>query len=378
MNESAAIMVQPVAHKRGSTSIMENRSGIIAETEQFVFDLFKQQLPEGLVYHTFSHSKTVADTAAELAARTELGEDGIEVVTLAALLHDTGYTELYNGHEEISIRIAREYLERKRYSEERIELIAGCIRATKVPQAPKNILEEIVADADLASLGRKLFFKQSQLLRIEWERFLHKQYSDEEWNELSIDLLTRHTFHTKVAQQVFADQQHTNLRKLYKLRQSQSKTTEAEIPAVMEAPVAEVSAKATIDGTADINSLLLLITKRQLGEHLALNNRAILLSICAIAIVVVSFWMPIIALLWISCSLSLCFSILALFSQSRPAWIDRWDGESLDAQSAVFYESTALEGVLVRKRQYIIVSAVTLSMGILITAVLFFGFSGHY
>src|SRR5437879_3195121 len=125
---------------------MPEQTDIITKASDFVFDLFKARLPEHLVYHTYGHTQMVAETARKIGKGMRLGEEGIEVVMLAGWFHDTGYTELYRGHEEISIRIARYFLERNNYPEEKIELIAGCIAATRIPQQPQNLLEEIVAD----------------------------------------------------------------------------------------------------------------------------------------------------------------------------------------------------------------------------------------
>jgi len=195
---------------------MPKQPDIVAKSVAFVETLFQERLPEFLVYHTVGHSKRVANTAQKIAKKMHLGEEGIEVVTLAGWFHDAGYTELYRGHEEVSVRIAKEFLEIEGYPEEKIKLIAGCIRATKIPQQPQNLLEEIVADADLAGLGRKSFFHDSELLHFEWEEEFHKTYSEQEWTENNINLLSGHTFFTRYAKEKYGNRQLTNLHKLQK------------------------------------------------------------------------------------------------------------------------------------------------------------------
>ncbi|MFI5263889.1 MAG: Pycsar system effector family protein [Candidatus Kapaibacterium sp.] len=195
---------------------MEQQTDIITKASQFVFDLFEEHLSNDLVYHTYDHTKSVADTAEKIGKGMKLGEEGIEIVVLAGWLHDTGYTELYTGHEEISIRIATEFLEKENYPEDKIALVADCIRATKIPQQPKNLLEEIVADADLAGLGRKSFFKQSDLLHLEWEKALGQRHTEAEWIKQNIDLLARHTFFTSFARQTYRLRQDENLELLHK------------------------------------------------------------------------------------------------------------------------------------------------------------------
>ncbi len=253
---------------------------IIAETERFVFDLLKREQRDGYVYHTFSHSERVAGTARRLATALELGEEGIEIVTLAAWLHDVGYIEIYKGHEEVSIRIATEFLRSKQYPEDKIQLISGCISATKVPQKPNNVLEEIVADADLAGLGRKSFFEQSELLRIEWDRALGKNYTDEEWISQNIDLLSSHHFFTAVAKEHYEEQQGDNLRKLYKRKQKLAST---EPPVQPPAAPAKPPSDHPTDG---FYVLLHSIAQRQITAQYQTNIGACYLIVGAIVVIV--------------------------------------------------------------------------------------------
>jgi predicted metal-dependent HD superfamily phosphohydrolase len=253
---------------------------IIAETERFVFDLLKREQREGHVYHTVAHSEAVANTARRLAKALELGEEGIEIVTLAGWLHDVGYTEIYYGHEEVSIRIATEFLHSKQYPDDKIQLICGCIAATKVPQQPKNILEEIVADADLAGLARKSFFEQSELLRIEWDRALAKKYTDEEWIDQNIDLLSSHRFFTRVATELYEEQQAANLRKLYKRKQRLVVPNASDI---VTPPEVAKPAQHSNDG---FYVLLHSIAQRQIMSQYQLNIGAFYAILGAVVVIV--------------------------------------------------------------------------------------------
>jgi len=195
---------------------MPKPNDIVTKVSEFIFELFQEHLPEHLVYHTYNHTESVAETARKIGKGMKLGEEGIEIVTLAAWFHDTGYTEIHRGHEEVSVRIATEYLEKEHYPEEKIELIAGCIRATKIPQKPKNLLEEIVADADLSGLGRKSFFEKSELLHSELENALEVTYTGKEWTQQNIELLTGHKYFTRYGQDAFGGGQAENIRSLHK------------------------------------------------------------------------------------------------------------------------------------------------------------------
>jgi putative nucleotidyltransferase with HDIG domain len=196
---------------------MPKESDIVIKASEFVSALFKERLAEYLVYHKYEHSEMVSKVALKIAKHMKLGEDGIEIVMIAGWLHDIGYTEIYRGHEEVSIRIATEFLRKENYPQEKIQLVVGCIRATKIPQKPKNILEEILADADLSGLGRKSFFDDTELLHYEWEKALGKKYSGRQWMQQNLELLSGHKYFTRFARRKYSDQQNDNIRAVRKI-----------------------------------------------------------------------------------------------------------------------------------------------------------------
>jgi hypothetical protein len=69
--------------------------------------------------------------------------------------------ERCENHEDVSIEIATKFLKENNYPDEKIQKIVGCIDATRYPQNPKNLLEEIICDA-------KDFAYKADLLRVEW------------------------------------------------------------------------------------------------------------------------------------------------------------------------------------------------------------------
>src|SRR5215831_14993029 len=142
---------------------MQNNSSM----RTFVADLLKGKIPSFYYYHNYEHTLYVADKAIEIGNGESCTPREIELVYAAALWHDTGYINGHDDHESESIRLARQYLPTYGYSVDEINRICGMIMATKVPQAPKNKLEEVVADADLEYLGTddaahkaELFFKE--------------------------------------------------------------------------------------------------------------------------------------------------------------------------------------------------------------------------
>ncbi|NDK56803.1 Pycsar system effector family protein [Pontibacter fetidus] len=189
---------------------MENNS-IVKQAGEFVFKLFKNQLSKKLVYHNYRHTFETVNEARDLGEQQHLPSDELQDLLLAAWFHDTGYVNTYEDHEAESIRFAREWLEQQNYPAERIERIATLIAATKHGVEPETLLQELLVDADMSNIGKDSFFSTAELLRVEWEIFRDKSFSDREWAQFQMDFLLSTTFHTYQAQRKYAGQLGLNI-----------------------------------------------------------------------------------------------------------------------------------------------------------------------
>ena len=176
-----------------------------------MFKLFKGQLSKKLVYHNYRHTFETVNEARDLGEMQQLPPDELEDLLLAAWFHDTGYINTYEGHEEESVRFAREWLAQHHYPEERVERIAACIYATKHSEEPSTLLQELLVDADMSNIGKSTFFSTAELLRVEWEIFQDKFFTDREWAQFQLDFLLSTTFHTYQAQRKYAGQLGINI-----------------------------------------------------------------------------------------------------------------------------------------------------------------------
>ena len=113
----------------------------------------------------------------------------------AALFHDAGFVINNKNHEELGCKIVREHLPKYDYSQEQIEQICSMIMSTKIPQSPKNVLEQIICDADLDYLGRDDFYKIGQTLFNEFISY-NVVKGEKEWNRLQVRFLESHCFFT--------------------------------------------------------------------------------------------------------------------------------------------------------------------------------------
>ncbi len=187
------------------------KEDLIRKAGNYVFALFKEKLSKKLVYHNYKHTFEVVKEARQLAEGHQLSEDDMEVLVLSAWFHDTGYISTYEGHEDESVEIATAFLREENYPEEKIHQVARCIIATKHGQLTHHLLEDILVDADIANIGKETFFATAELLRVEWEIFMDRTFTDLEWSQYQLDFLLSVSFRTQAAQTKYSKQLSKNI-----------------------------------------------------------------------------------------------------------------------------------------------------------------------
>lgn len=169
--------------------------GIKHQMQDFVTALLQTRIPIHYYYHDYEHTLYVCEKVIEIGKQENCTEKELELLTVAALWHDTGYINTYTGHEEESCVLAREYLPGYGYSADEIFTVCGMIMATKIPQTPHNILEEIIADADLEYFGTDKALVMAHNLFMELNA-INPTLTEEEWNKTEIKFLTAHRYFT--------------------------------------------------------------------------------------------------------------------------------------------------------------------------------------
>ncbi|MDO6738126.1 Pycsar system effector family protein [Wenyingzhuangia sp. 2_MG-2023] len=174
-------------------------SSIVESAELYVVNYLKHNLPTGTIYHGISHTQDVVDAVKTLIKEERISEKEAECVVIAAWFHDVGYAKTIDGHEKASIEEVVSFLEGHHYPKTKINLVVGCIKATEMPQNPKNKIEKILCDADLFHVATTSFESNSKLLRAEWELLEGKTLTDVEWYQCNSDFLKGHKFFTDFA-----------------------------------------------------------------------------------------------------------------------------------------------------------------------------------
>lgn len=179
----------------------------------YAIDRMSNELPANLSYHNLWHTQSDVIPAVERLARlNHIDEEGTMLLLVAAAFHDIGYVTRHDEHELTGARIAAQLLPEYGFSTLHIEDIIGMIIATRLPQMPRNLLEEILVDADLDTLGREDFFQRSEDLRQELNT-LGQPITVEQWQKQQLKFLREHEFFTEAARELRGDtkQQHIKI-----------------------------------------------------------------------------------------------------------------------------------------------------------------------
>lgn len=190
---------------------------IIQDASSWVDNYIKGHKSSTLCFHNIEHILQVVDATKKMSSYYQLAEKDNFIVLIAAYFHDVGYyTGPKEGHELRSAEIAENFLLEKNTDIELIQAIKNCIFATHMPQQPKNLLEEIVCDADLFHLGSDGFSERNKLMRKEAGICLGKTIEKSDWRKGTIDLMERHHYHTSYAKLFLTDKKAENLSALKK------------------------------------------------------------------------------------------------------------------------------------------------------------------
>ena len=298
-------------------------SQIVKDTQKYVSELLKSTLTPDYLYHNLEHTLTAKEAVLVLANKYHLPEDESEVLALAALFHDTGFSKTYDGHEDVSIEIAKSYLEENNYPEEKIEKVVNCIEVTKMGVQPQNLSQKIIKDADFNNFGELSYHQKGDALRHEWEVFKNLKMTDNEWLENNYEFWSNHKFFTGEAQVLFGKAKKNHLKKLAKTvdKMKKNQKSVSAVPSILEGNrSAQMMFKTTLRNHIDLTAI-------------ADNKANMMLSISALIITIA---MPLLAgnlkgnpfLLWptaclmLTSTLSIIYATLATRPVKTPGVTD--------------------------------------------------------
>jgi class 3 adenylate cyclase/predicted metal-dependent HD superfamily phosphohydrolase len=193
---------------------MQHQAKGFEQLKAHVIAFLKANLSQKLKYHGLEHTIDVLKSVERYIVEENINNlKDQELLKIAALFHDSGFTKSYVDHEENSISIVKEIMPNFGYSTDDINVVTRLIRATKVPQNPQNQLEMILCDCDLDYLGRDDFNKTSKLLFEEWKNM--DMINDiDTFNKRQIKFLESHSYFTDFAKNNRSIKKEQHLNKL--------------------------------------------------------------------------------------------------------------------------------------------------------------------
>lgn len=193
-------------------------TNILTAVEEHITQFFKEKVPNKYVYHDITHTQDVVRSCRQIGLAFGLPMDDLVNLQIAAWFHDTGYDKGPENHEERSCEYAVEFLEKFNIIPEILEVIKGCIRATKVPQRPVGLLQQIICDADLSHLGEKSYWMRTARVRQELIVTHNKLMTEDEWLHFELTFMLAQNYHTDVAKEMF---QKRKMKHIVQLRKQQ-------------------------------------------------------------------------------------------------------------------------------------------------------------
>ncbi len=203
-------------------------SEILKKTDSFVLNLLKNNLDDKYVYHNYTHTKRVVKSTQEIIDNSQIDVKEKEALLLAAWLHDTGYTESDDNHEEESAKIADRYLNDNNVDAETIDLVKKLILATKFNGVPSGKLEEILRDADASHFAKDYYNETSELLKKEY-MLRGQEFTNKEWRDENIKVFTeKHRYYSAYAIKNWNTSKNENLLDLIKTKKKKKKKYKKE------------------------------------------------------------------------------------------------------------------------------------------------------
>lgn len=201
---------------------------ILDQLRAHVASLFHAHNDERFIYHNLHHTEQVVENTVRIANHYQLSDQDFFIVVAASWFHDMGYLFDCRQHETKGGAMAVEFLTGKGVEKEVVDQVYGCIMATKMPQNPEGLLQQIVCDADLFHLGSDSFKERNKLMRKEAEAFCNRSIDKTEWRIKTIALFKAHHYHTDFCQNLLNAGKAHNLAEMeHKLKTEQTVETTA-------------------------------------------------------------------------------------------------------------------------------------------------------
>ena len=189
---------------------------LIEEVQQYVTELLEKNLSDTIKFHNADHSRYVADAVETIGKGNGLSDEEINLAKIAAWFHDTGYIAASENHEQEGVNLATSFLKSKGVDNASIDRITQAILSTHMPQSPKDIISEVLCDADLMHLTEDDYFDRVEKMRQEWSAFTGAKIGKLKFHKKSVNFFQKHNYHTRFARETLDPRKQKNFELLQK------------------------------------------------------------------------------------------------------------------------------------------------------------------
>lgn len=132
---------------------------ILLEAEKFIRNSFKINASDKYCFHTLDHTIYVVEGVGIIGKESGLNDEELMLAEFCAWFHDVGYHKSHDKHEEISAKMAVEFLNSKGIRGEIEETVETSIMNTKVPANPNDNISKVLCDTDMRQLAEHAYEK---------------------------------------------------------------------------------------------------------------------------------------------------------------------------------------------------------------------------
>ena len=182
---------------------MKLTTELLRDTALYVKDYYDGHFSEQYYFHHYNRTMNIVRNCDALAVNMNLGRQELKLAHLAAWFLELGYSQDHQNYQVKSVELARKYFKTKDLENGIFEKIEECILSTRVPQQPVSVISQIVCDASMYHLAEKDAVQQADALRAEYAEVSQTIFTDEEWLNENIRLISNHFYFTTCARDLF-------------------------------------------------------------------------------------------------------------------------------------------------------------------------------
>ena len=310
---------------------MKLTTELLRETALYVQEYNNNHFSEQYSFHNYNRTVNIVRNCDALGVRMNLDKQNLKILHLTGWFLELGYSRDFNNYQEHSVQLAREYFKTLGPEDDILEQMEEAILSTRVPQQPVSVIAQIICDAGMYHLASKDTVANAEVLRAEYAAIVQKEFTDEEWINENIKMISDHFYFTAAAKELFQKRKDKNLSVFKKkLIKNIPKETPGQPDEILKEKPEKIIVEEDYKLERGVETFFRITEQRHMELSKNAHDKAsLLISVNAIVISIVlsvlftklednKYLLLPTLLLVVSCSLTIIFAILS----TRPRLID--------------------------------------------------------